>query len=1019
MAYDGFLFGGDTGLNYQQLQQRRAIAAALAGRSKGFPKNKGEGLTYLGESIAEGLADLKLSMMERAQRAAEAGIKAKAPGGSTSYDQTDNKPFPKAASDEGYDKDRPTEKVEAPKTTTATTEQPYFTEPTRIDVPPPAPASEWAQSAPTEAWPSSDTATAPAPAPAPDTAPPPEPVTQAPSFTDRFSAANAPPSEANLVQTTTAYPPASPASQTASLAPQAMQPSMRTAPPISRDMQNMFFSPQMGASDLNGGTKPDMSPAVPPPEQTPPGAVGQTPSDQVTLPTETRDIPLPMGNPRTTGGVRATMEAVLARGGATPAAIAGIQRNVRDESGFNPNLRHPDQPKFSGEAHFAHGLYQEGGDEWNNYVKWIDKNAPGSDWRDPKLQTQFLSERMQDPSRPDYNRMYERMNQAPNSGVAANEFLRGYLKPAAEHQASRSAQYLGESGMPTYASREVTGGASAGPAVAGMRVAPGGGRIGGAPAPDELAAIRDQVAAALVAQQQQPGAAAAAPQEEQTGGDVDPRLREVMGGRRPGSPFYAPTAALGRAGVATDAPQPGATPMGGGARDSITDSLMNQQPQPATAPVVPQPDPTQQTTSLPPSSPVGGDPVVSDAVSTPPMGATAQAGVPLAPPVGFGGMRVAQEPGPLMPPVKPQAQPAPQDTSQGIKPMPPSEEAIPPSAFPKYPDPGPKPQRLGPVPESAGQKYWGEYMHHPGVSEQMRLHAKAQYDAFEKHRLRQETQRDNDYIDAREKWQERVKRKEEETVKEPERVIKQASDRLDIQKRQLEVSRDPYEVAKLKGEIAIQEQNLSKLKDEATVRKEMGNLPQEAVIKRVGDSHDTASKALAGFQAVQSAKAAFSKGAITGFGANQRLDWAKFNQWMGLEDKGNEIANTEVFRSSMAPVIAATLKATVGTTQVSNTDRQFAEDAAGGRITLDPGTINRMMEITRRLSLEAIGKHETLVEAMYGNNPKAQALFGVELPIPEHQVRRLMENQNNPEHIAEFDKEYYRGAARRVLQRGR
>jgi Phage tail lysozyme len=72
--------------------------------------------------------------------------------------------------------------------------------------------------------------------------------------------------------------------------------------------------------------------------------------------------------------------------GMTDDGVAGIMANVRDESNFNPRLRHPDQPHFGGEAHFAHGLYQEGGTEWNHYEAWIKKNYPGADWRDPALQ---------------------------------------------------------------------------------------------------------------------------------------------------------------------------------------------------------------------------------------------------------------------------------------------------------------------------------------------------------------------------------------------------------------------------------------------------------------------------------------------------------------------------------------------------------------------------------------------------------------------------------------------------------
>ena len=58
MAIDGFIYGGNTGLTYEQLKRRRAVAAALAAQRRGYPKTVGEGLTYLGESIGDTLAEL-------------------------------------------------------------------------------------------------------------------------------------------------------------------------------------------------------------------------------------------------------------------------------------------------------------------------------------------------------------------------------------------------------------------------------------------------------------------------------------------------------------------------------------------------------------------------------------------------------------------------------------------------------------------------------------------------------------------------------------------------------------------------------------------------------------------------------------------------------------------------------------------------------------------------------------------------------------------------------------------------
>jgi len=583
----------------------------------------------------------------------------------------------------------------------------------------------------------------------------------------------------------------------------------------------MFFSPQMAKSDLVGGnTVPDMANMVaevkPQAPQEP-----QEPQEPVPAP----DVPLPMGDPRTTSGVRSTMEAVAARGGMTPNAIAGLERNVRDESNFNYNLRHPDQPGYTGEAHYAHGLFQEGGAEWNNFVKWIDQNHPGSDWRDPKLQTQYTVERLQDPTRPDYNRTFAGMNTAPNSGVAADQFLRGYLKPAAQHLEARSASYLRGGGDPTYASRDVQPGGG-GEQVAGARVA-GEGRTGGAPAPDELAAQRDAVTLALMNQQaqQQP------PTQEDAA--ADSRLQDVVG-RRPGSPFYAPTAALGRTGVVSDAPATGLNPMGtlGGTgvdqsiedrRNAITDALQSQQP---TAPVVPQPDPTQAGTSsspttsasLPPTSPV----VSSDAVTAPPMGATAQAGIPLAPPVGYGGV-VAQ---------------APQtDTSQGIRPVPapdapPSSQPIPPEIAREFPDPGkppPEPRILGP---SKAQRYWEQFINNPNVSPELQAKAKREYDNEERYRAHLETIQQERYKNARETYEANVKAKREWDLKAPERDLKTRIDRLTIEEAIAKAQNRPEEALKLKADRQIAEQNLEDLRYKSTTQRAQEERQRELNIKK-------------------------------------------------------------------------------------------------------------------------------------------------------------------------------------------
>jgi hypothetical protein len=141
--------------------------------------------------------------------------------------------------------------------------------------------------------------------------------------------------------------------------------------------------------------------------------------------------------PKNKRDVAAIMTDEWRKAGMSEAGIAGIMANVQDESQFNPTLRHPDQPHFGGEAHFAHGLYQEGGTEWNNYSAWLNKNYPGADWQDPRLQSRFAAQRLKTGYGPTWNRM----KNAGSGGEAASAYVGGYLKPAANFLAGRQQKY--------------------------------------------------------------------------------------------------------------------------------------------------------------------------------------------------------------------------------------------------------------------------------------------------------------------------------------------------------------------------------------------------------------------------------------------------------------------------------------------------------------------------------------------------------------------------------------------------
>ena len=156
--------------------------------------------------------------------------------------------------------------------------------------------------------------------------------------------------------------------------------------------------------------------------------------------------------------------------------------------------------------------------------------------------------------------------------------------------------------------------------------------------------------------------------------------------------------------------------------------------------------------------------------------------------------------------------------------------------------------------------------------------------------------------------------------------------------------------------------------------------------KQIFDTMDEASKGArataAGLTGLREARNALEGGAITGAGADQRLMLQKVGSALGIADP-SKIVNTETFRAAIAPQVAAVLKSTVGTANISNTDREFAEKAAGGSITLDQKSITRLMDIMERASVGQLDAHQKRLDAVYGDPEKfkrERALFGVEMP---------------------------------------
>jgi hypothetical protein len=91
-----------------------------------------------------------------------------------------------------------------------------------------------------------------------------------------------------------------------------------------------------------------------------------------------------------------------------------------------------------------------------------------------------------------------------------------------------------------------------------------------------------------------------------------------------------------------------------------------------------------------------------------------------------------------------------------------------------------------------------------------------------------------------------------------------------------------------------------------------------------------------------------NSGVITGFGANYKLALGKALQAAGVHYADDAIANTEAFAASRAREVGRIIKLFGSGTGLSDADREYANKAAAGQITLNEESIRRILEINNK-----------------------------------------------------------------------
>ena len=171
--------------------------------------------------------------------------------------------------------------------------------------------------------------------------------------------------------------------------------------------------------------------------------------------------------------------------------------------------------------------------------------------------------------------------------------------------------------------------------------------------------------------------------------------------------------------------------------------------------------------------------------------------------------------------------------------------------------------------------------------------------------------------------------------------------------------------------------NINLPAQEKAFESELGKGQAENLLKSKTAAQDAASI----IDTVKTGRDIMKSGMITGAGADFLVNLNQGLKTVGIDaGYADAAANSQAFTANMAGNVGKLIKQFGAGTGLSDADREFAKDMAGGRISLDAKAINRILDINERAARNVITRHNKDVKGIKTNIP-----LEVELP-PEIKV---------------------------------
>lgn len=126
-----------------------------------------------------------------------------------------------------------------------------------------------------------------------------------------------------------------------------------------------------------------------------------------------------------------------------------------------------------------------------------------------------------------------------------------------------------------------------------------------------------------------------------------------------------------------------------------------------------------------------------------------------------------------------------------------------------------------------------------------------------------------------------------------------------------------------------------------------------------------------------------NSGAITGAGANFIVGFDQALRTMGVNLGSDASANSQAYVAAMAQNTGKLIKQFGAGTGLSDADRDYAERAAAGKITMDERAIRKVLDINDRAARNVIENHNRSVEGIKTNIPLTVELPATPAPAPK------------------------------------